>query len=174
MDHDRYDDAYIRDILATCRTVAIVGASANAVRPSYFVLRYLVSKGFDVVAVNPGHAGRDIAGAPVFENLAAIGRPIDMVDIFRNSRDAARAVDEALALEPLPKAIWMQLGVRNDDAAKKAEGRGVKVVMNRCPKIEYARLAGEIGWAGVASGVIRSRKPALRPGIQRLGIGDGD
>jgi len=173
MNHDSYLDNYIRGILGSVRTIAIVGASANTVRPSYFVLRYLMSKGFDVVAVNPGRAGKDIAGAPAFASLAEIGRPIDMVDIFRNSRDAAKVVDEVLRLDPLPKMIWMQLGVRNDEAAAKAEAAGIKVVMNRCPKIEYARLCGEIGWAGVNQGFVSSKKPKLASGFQRFAIGPG-
>ncbi len=177
MNHDCYSDDYIRAILREVKTVAIVGASANQVRPSYFVLRYLMSKGFDVVAVNPGQAGREIAGAPVFASLADIAsevrRPVDMVDIFRNSRDAAKIVDAALALKPLPKVIWMQLGVRNDEAAARAEAAGLKVVMNRCPKIEYARLCGEIGWAGVNQGYVSSKKPKLASGFQRFAIGPG-
>ena len=170
IDHDQYSDAYIRDILCEVKTVAVVGASANSVRPSFFVVKYLLSKGFDVIPVNPGHAGREIAGAMTAASLAAIDRPIDMVDIFRNSQAAAGVVDEALALNPKPKVIWMQLGVRNDEAAAKAEAAGVKVVMNRCPKIEYARLCGEIGWAGVRSGVISSKKPSMNAGFQRFGI----
>nr|MCU0790675.1 CoA-binding protein [Nitratireductor sp.] len=138
--------------------------------PSYFVLRYLMSKGFDVVAINPGHAGREIGGAKTFASLADVPHAIDMVDVFRNSEAAASVVDEALALDPLPRVIWMQLGVRNEAAAQKAEAFGVKVVMNRCPKIEYARLAGEIGWAGVNSGVVGSRKPELARGFQRYGL----
>jgi hypothetical protein len=171
MNHDRYDDGYIRDVLSTVRTVAVVGASANAVRPSYFVMKYLQSKGYDVIPVNPGHAGKEIGGLPTFGRLADIDRAVDMVDIFRNSEAAAGVVDEALVMDPLPKVIWMQLGVRNDAAAARAEERGIKVVMNRCPKIEYARLAGEIGWAGVSSGVLTSRKPQLANGIQRFGLG---
>lgn len=170
MNHEHYDDTYIREILDEVRTVAIVGASANTVRPSYFVTKYMVSKGYDVIAINPGKAGSDIAGAPVVATLAGIDRPVDMVDIFRNSEAAAGVVEEALALDPLPKVIWMQLSVRNDEAAAKAEALGVKVVMNRCPKIEYARLCGEIGWAGVASNVISSKKPKLQAGFQRFGI----
>lgn len=170
IDHDHYPDAYIRDILCSVKTVAVVGASANPVRPSFFVLRYMLSKGFDVIPVNPGHAGREIGGVPAVASLAAIERPIDMVDVFRNSQAAAGVVDEALELDPLPRVIWMQLGVRNDAAAQKAEAAGVKVVMNRCPKIEYARLCGEIGWAGVRSGVISSRKPTMQTGYQRFGI----
>ena len=170
MNHDRYDDAYIRGILDEVKTIAVVGASANTVRPSYFVVKYLISKGYDVIPVNPGHAGREIAGAMTYASLADIDRPVDMVDIFRNSEAAAGVVEEALTLDPLPKVVWMQLSVRNDEAAKLAEARGVKVVMNRCPKIEYARLCGEIGWAGVASNVISARKPKLQQGFQRFGI----
>ena len=170
MNHDRYDDAYIRGILDEVKTIAVVGASANTVRPSYFVVKYLISKGYDVIPVNPGHAGREIAGAMTYASLADIDRPVDMVDIFRNSEAAAGVVEEALTLDPLPKVIWMQLSVRNDEVAKLAEARGVKVVMNRCPKIEYARLCGEIGWAGVASNVISARKPRLQQGFQRFGI----
>jgi len=170
MNHDTYDDAYIRTILDETKTVAIVGASANQVRPSFFVLKYLLSKGYDVIAVNPGHAGRDIAGTPTVARLADIDRPIDMVDIFRNSDAAFGVVEVALKLDPLPRVIWMQLQVRNDEAAKLAESKGIKVVMNRCPKIEYARLCGEIGWAGVSSNVISSRKPKLQTGFQRFDI----
>jgi predicted CoA-binding protein len=170
MDHDRYNDDYIREVLSCVKSVAVVGASPNTVRPSYFVLRYLMSKGYGVVAINPGHAGREIGGAKTYGRLADVPHPIDMVDVFRNSQAAAGVVDEALALVPLPKVIWMQLGVRNDEAARKAEAAGVRVVMNRCPKIEYARLAGEIGWAGVSSGVISSRKPEMTKGFQRYGL----
>jgi predicted CoA-binding protein len=170
MNHDTYDDAYIRAILDAVKTVAVVGASANTVRPSFFVVKYLLSKGYDVIPVNPGQAGKEIAGAMTHASLAEIPRPIDMVDIFRNSEAAAGVVDEALQLDPLPKVIWMQLRVRNDEAAAKAEAAGIKVVMDRCPKIEYARLCGEIGWAGVSSNVISSKKPKLRQGFQRFGI----
>jgi len=174
MDHDRYEDDYVREILAGVKSVAVVGASANAVRPSYFVMRYLQSKGFQVAPVNPGHAGREIAGLLTYRSLAEIPFPIDMVDVFRNSEAAGGVVEEALLLDPLPKVIWMQLGVRNDQSAARAEARGVKVVMNRCPKIEYARLAGEIGWAGVSSGVVSSRKPELQAGMQRFGLRRND
>lgn len=174
VDHDHYTDDYIRTILREVKTIAMVGASANQVRPSFFVLKYLLSKGYDMIPVNPGQAGREICGVPAMANLRAITEaargPVDMVDIFRNSEAAAGVVEEALELDPLPKAIWMQLGVRNDPAAARAESAGVRVVMNRCPKIEYARLCGEIGWAGVRSGVISSRKPAMQQGFQRFGI----
>ena len=170
MNHDDYDNAYIAGILNTVKTVAIVGASANDVRPSFFVMKYMIDKGFTVFPINPGQAGKDILGQRVYARLADVPEPIDMVDVFRASRDAPKVVDEALALDPLPKVIWMQLTVRDDAAAAKAEAAGIKVVMNRCPKIEYARLAGEIGWNGINSRVISSRKPLMRQGFQSFGI----
>ena len=170
MDHLTYDDRYISGILCDTKTIAVVGASAKTVRPSYFVVKYLISKGYDVIPVNPGQAGGEICGAKVYASLADIDRPIDMVDVFRSSEAALGVVEEALALDPLPKVIWMQLTVINHEAAKLAEKAGIKVVMDRCPKIEYARLAREIGWAGVCSGVISSKKPSLQDGFQRFGI----
>lgn len=170
MRHDSYADSYISGILNSVRTIAMVGASPNDVRPSFFVLKYLIAKGFEVFPVNPGHAGKEIAGRKVYASLAEIDRPIDMVDIFRASEAVPGVVDEALAMVPRPKVIWMQLGVSNEAAAAKAEAAGLKVVMNRCPKIEYGRLSGEIGWNGVNSRVISSRKPIMRPGMQKLGI----
>ena len=170
MNHDSYDNAYIAGILNSVRTIAIVGASANEVRPSFFVLKYLLSKGFEVFPVNPGHAGREILGRMTYAKLSDIPVAIDMVDIFRASAAVPPIVDEALALDPLPKVIWMQLTVRHDEAAAKAEAAGVKVVMNRCPKIEYGRLSCEIGWNGVSSGVISSKRPIMRGGFQSFGI----
>ncbi len=170
MNHDTYDSAYISSILTGARTVAIVGASANDVRPSYFVAKYLIDKGYEVFPVNPGHAGKDILGRMTYARLADIPAPVDMVDIFRARAAVPPIVDEALALDPLPKVIWMQLGVRHDEAAAKAEAAGIRVVMNRCPKIEYARLSGEIGWNGVNSGVLSARKPIMRDRLQSLGI----
>ena len=170
MNHDSYPDAYIRSILDEVRSVAIVGASAKDVRPSYFVLKYLLDKGYRVFPVNPGQAGGTILGRTVYARLADIPEPIDMVDVFRSSQDAGRIVDEALALDPKPKVIWMQLTVRNDEAAARAEADGLKVVMNRCPKIEYGRLSGEIGWAGVNSRTISAKKPVLRAGYQHWGL----
>lgn len=172
MNHDSYDDAYIAGILRNVRTIAIVGASANEVRPSFFVAKYLVDKGYEVYPVNPGHAGKMIAGRPTYARLADIPVAVDMVDIFRASTAVPPVVDEALSLDPLPKVIWMQLTIRNDDAAAKAEAAGVKVVMNRCPKIEYGRLSGEIGWNGVNSRVISSKKPVMRTGFQSFGVRD--
>ncbi|TKT69078.1 CoA-binding protein [Aquamicrobium sp. LC103] len=170
MNHDAYEDSYIAGILNSVRTIAIVGASVNDVRPSYFVAKYLIDKGYSVFPINPGHAGKEILGRPVHARLADVPEPIDMVDVFRASSAVPTVVDEVLALDPLPKVIWMQLTVRHDEAAAKAEAAGIKVVMNRCPKIEYARLAREIGWNGVNSRVISSKKPMMRRGFQSFGI----
>ncbi len=170
MNHDSYDQSYITGILASVKTIAIVGASANEVRPSFFVMKYLVGKAFEVFPVNPGQAGKEILGRMAYAKLADIPPPIDMVDIFRASNAVPGIVDEILALHPLPKVLWMQLTVRHDEAAAKAEAAGVSVVMNRCPKIEYARLAGEIGWSGVNSGIMSSKKPIMRSGFQSFGV----
>jgi hypothetical protein len=172
VNHDSYDPAYIRDILRSVKTIALVGASDSTVRPSYFVLQYLIDKGYELYPVNPTLAGQSLLGRPVHGALKDIGRSIDMVDIFRNSKAAGPIVDEALALDPLPKVIWMQLGVRNDEAAARAEAAGIKVVMNRCPKMEYGKLSGEWGWVGGASGLISSKRPALHKSgkVQSLGL----
>ncbi|TIU07294.1 MAG: CoA-binding protein, partial [Mesorhizobium sp.] len=142
MNHDAYDNAYIAGILNSVKTIAMVGASANDVRPSYFVLKYLLAKGFSVFPINPGQAGKEILGRTVYARLADLPEPVDMVDIFRASAAVPGVVDEVLRLDPLPKVVWMQLGVRHDVAAARAEAAGIKVVMNRCPKIEYGKLSG--------------------------------
>lgn len=170
MNHDAYENSYIADILNSVKTIAMVGASPNDVRPSYFVLKYLLAKGFTVFPINPGHAGREILGRTVYASLADLPQPVDMVDIFRASSAVPGIVDEVLGLDPLPKVVWMQLGVRNDDAAARAEAAGIRVVMNRCPKIEYGKLSGEIGWTGVNSGVLSSKKPLMRQGFQSFGV----
>jgi hypothetical protein len=171
MNHDTYPDAYIRSIMQGVKTIAIVGASNNPARPSYIVTKYLAERGYDVVAVNPGLAGGEIVGRPVVARLADVPRPIDMVEIFRNSAAAGPIVDEALALDPKPRVIWMQLSVRDDAAAARAEAAGLQVVMNRCPKIEYGRLSGEIGWQGVNSRILSAKKPRLAgKGFQKLTI----
>jgi predicted CoA-binding protein len=157
--HDSYSDAYIREILETARTIAFVGASANASRPSYFAMTYLKAKGYRIIPVNPGQAGKEILGQRVYASLAEIEESVDIVDIFRAPEAAPAIVREAIAIGA--KVVWMQLGVRNDEAAKLAEDAGLKVVMNRCPKIEYGRLSGEIGWMGVNRRVIDNRKPLL-------------
>ena len=171
--HDRYPNAHLRALLRETRSIALVGASANPARPSYIVFKYLAERGYAVTPVNPGLTGQSLLGRPVIARLADLPGPVDMVEIFRNSQAAGPLVDEALALPTLPKVIWMQLGVRNDEAAARAEAKGVTVVMNRCPKIEYGRLSGEIGWTGVNSRIISAKKPVLdRRGVQRLTIDD--
>ena len=157
--HDRYEDSYLRKILRECKTIAMVGASANWNRPSYFAMKYLLDRGYRVIPVNPAAAGQEIMGQKVYAALAELPQTADMVDIFRNSEAAGPITDDAIAHGA--KVVWMQLGVRNDDAAKRAEAAGLRVVMNRCPKIEHSRLAGTIEWHGIASGVISSRKRAL-------------
>jgi uncharacterized protein len=166
MNHDAYSDGYIRDILARSRTIAMVGASPNTSRPSYFAMKYLKQKGFRVIPVNPGQAGKEILGETVFASLAEIQeRPVDIVDIFRASDAALGVTRDAIAIGA--KVVWMQLGVRNDEAAALAEASGLQVVMNRCPKIEYGRLSGELSWAGVNSRTLSSRRPVLGPnGLQ--------
>ncbi|MFO1157923.1 MAG: CoA-binding protein [Reyranellaceae bacterium] len=157
--HDRYEDSYLRKILRECKTIAMVGASANWNRPSYFAMKYLLDRGYRVIPVNPAAAGQEIMGQNVYAALAELPVKADMVDIFRNSEAAGPITDDAIAHGA--KVVWMQLGVRNDDAARRAEAAGLRVVMNRCPKIEHSRLAGTIEWHGIASGVISSRKRAL-------------
>ena len=134
MNHDNYDDNYIRAILNGVKSIAMVGASPVNVRPSYFAFKYLAQRGYDMIPVNPGHVGKSLLGKPFVASLLDIDRPVDMVDIFRNSSHIMPAVDEALKMTPLPKVIWMQLGARDDAAAEKAEAAGLKVVMNRCPE----------------------------------------
>lgn len=170
MNHDAYPDAYIRSILRTTKTIALVGASANEARTSYIVLKYLLARGYRVFPVNPGLAGQQILGRRVYASLADLPEAVDMVDVFRNSEAAGRVVDEALALPVLPKTIWMQLSVRNDAAAARAEARGVQVVMNRCPKIEWGRLSGEISWGGINSRILSSKKPVMMAGFQKLSV----
>jgi predicted CoA-binding protein len=173
MDHDHYPAEHIRNILRSVETIAMVGASAKDVRPSHLVMKYMLGKGYRVIPVNPGLAGKEILGQKVYAALKDIPEPIDMVDIFKNSEAAGAIVDEALALTPLPKVIWMQLTVHNDAAALKAEAKGVQVVMNRCPKMEYGKLSGEWGWVGGASGIISSRRARMHESgkVQSLGLG---
>ena len=159
MNHDQYDDNYIRGILNGVKSIAMVGASPVNVRPSYFAFKYLAQRGYDMIPVNPGHVGKSLMDKPFVASLADIGRPIDMVDIFRNSEAAGPLADEAI--KHGAKVVWMQLGVRNDAAAERAEKAGLKVVMNRCPKIEHSRLSGTIEWHGIASGVISAKKRTL-------------
>ena len=163
VNHDRYSDGYIAGILAESRTIAMVGASATANRPSAFAMKYLLGKGYQVIPINPGLAGGEIQGRRVYASLAEVREAVDIVDIFRNSAAAHDVVREAIALKDrlAIKVIWMQLGVRNENAATEAEAAGLNVVMNRCIKIEYGRLSGEIGWAGVNAGIVSAQRPLL-------------
>ena len=170
MNHDTYPDAYIRGILNTVKTIAMVGLSPKDNRPSYFAFKYLLERGYHMIPVNPGQAGKEILGQKVYAKLADIPEPVDMVDIFRASQHATGIVKEALSLTPRPQVIWMQLGVRNDEAARLAEEAGLKVVMNRCPKIEYGRLSSEIAWMGVNTRTLSSKKAQLGRGIQRMAL----
>jgi predicted CoA-binding protein len=171
MNHDNYPDTFIRGILNTVKTIAMVGISPKDNRPSYFAFKYLLERGYRMLPVNPGQAGKDILGQRVYAKLSEIPDPVDMVDIFRASQYASAVVDEALTMTPRPAVIWMQLGVRDDEAAARAEAAGIKVVMNRCPKIEYGRLSSEIGWIGVNSRTLSSKRaPLLGRGVQRMSL----
>jgi predicted CoA-binding protein len=179
MNHDSYDDAYIGGILNAVKTIAIVGASATDVRPSFFVLKYLLNKGYDVYPVNPKEAGGAILGRTVYARLADIPVTLDMVDIFRANAAVPAIVDEVLQLDPLPQVVWMQLTVRDDAAAARAEAAGIKVVMNRCPKIEYGRLSSEISWMGVNSRTLSSKRApvptqGMRLSLNRMSVGGGE
>lgn len=177
MNHDRYEEEYIAGILRTNTTIAMVGASSNTSRPSYFVLKYLLAKGYTVHPINPGTAGQPLLGRRVYAALADCPPPVHIVDIFRTSDAALEVTRAAIALKDRLgiRVVWMQLGVRNEEAAREAEAAGLLVVMNRCPKIEYGRLSGEIGWAGVNSGRITSVRPKLSPqGVQSHLIGGKD
>ncbi|WP_417831959.1 CoA-binding protein [Terasakiella sp.] len=155
-----YDDDWLKIILRDVRTIAMVGASAKWNRPSNFAMKYLQGKGYRVIPVNPGLAGGEILGETVYASLNDVPGPYQMVDIFRNSEAAGAICDEAISLkdEKQISVVWMQLGVRNDEAAARAETAGMKVVMDRCPKIEYGRLFGELSWAGINSGIISSKR----------------
>jgi predicted CoA-binding protein len=160
-----YDDAFLNRILRDVKTIAMVGASPNWVRPSNFAMKYLQGKDYRVIPVNPGHAGGEILGEMTYASLDDIPGKFDMVDIFRTSEDAGAVADEAIrvAADKGIRVVWMQLGVRDDDAAERIEAAGLIVVMNRCPKIEYGRLFGELSWSGVNSGIISSKRPRLCP-----------
>ena len=155
-----YPDALIARILRSVKTIAMVGASPNPSRPSYFAMKYLLDKGFKIIPVNPTASG-EILGQKVYASLGEVPPPVDMIDIFRNSAAAGPITDEVIANKDRlgVKVLWMQLGVVNEEAAKRAEAAGLTVIMNRCPKIEYGRLSGEIGWMGVNRRTIDNRKP---------------
>jgi uncharacterized protein len=171
MNHDVYDDSYIRGILNTVKTIAMVGASAKDNRPSYFAFKYLMERGYSMIPINPGLAGKELLGRKIYPRLSEVPEPIDMVDIFRAANYALPIVQEALTLKVKPRIIWMQLGIRNDEAAALAEANGMKVVMNRCPKIEYGRLSSEISWMGINSRTLSSKRArVLGGGVQRMSL----
>lgn len=159
-----YPDALIRRVLDETRTIAMVGASANWVRPSNFAMKYLQQKGYRVIPVNPGSAGAEIHGETCYASLEEIPDRYEMVDIFRRSEDAGAIVDEAIALKDARgiKTVWLQLEVIDTAAAARAEAAGLTAIMDRCPKIEYGRLNHELAWAGINTGVISSKRPRLR------------
>ncbi|MDO6478282.1 CoA-binding protein [Shimia thalassica] len=152
-----YSDDLLKDVLKRTKSIAVVGVSMNPVRPSYFVARYMALKGYRVIPVNPGHAGKMLFGEKIRGSLSDIETPVDMVDIFRRSEAVPPIVDEALAQFPDLQTIWMQIGVENAEAAATAEARGVTVIQNLCPKMEYQRLFGELRMGGFATGVISSK-----------------
>lgn len=173
MNHDRYDDSYIRGILNTVKNIAVVGASPGDNRPSMFVVKYLAERGYRIFPINPGRGGQDIGGEKAYARLAGVPEKIDMVDVFRNSESVPPILEEALALAHRPDVFWMQQGIRNDGVAAKAEAAGMKVVMDRCPKIEYGRLSGEINWVGVNTRTLSSKRAQRLPGgVQRLKLGN--
>lgn len=152
-----YSDAHLRNILEETKVVAVIGVSANPVRPSYFVARYLGLRGYRVIPINPGLAGQTLFGETVYADVSAIPDDVDMVDIFRRSDAVPDIVDASLARWPDLKTIWMQIGVMHAEAAALAQARGVSVIQDRCPKIEYQRLFGELRMGGFATGVISSK-----------------
>jgi predicted CoA-binding protein len=174
LSHENYDDAHIRRILDSVKTVAVVGASHGDDKPSMFVVKYLSDRGYRVFPINPGRAGKLVAGNTVYGRLKDVPEPIDMIDVFRRADHVESVLDEALELSPRPKVFWMQLGVVNEKAAARAEAAGMTVVMNRCPKIEYGRLSREINWVGVNTRMLSSKRPKrLAGGVQKLRLGPG-
>jgi len=155
--NQKYPDVHLKNVLKRTKRVAVVGVSMNPVRPSYYVARYLSLKGYTVIPVNPGHAGKMLFGQTVKASMSDIKDGVDMVDIFRRSEAVPPIVDEALEVFPGLDTVWMQIGVENAEATKKAEARGVTVIQNRCPKIEYQRLFGELRMGGFNTGIISSK-----------------
>ncbi len=158
-----YPDTLIKSILRSVKTIAMVGASGNDIRPSYFAMMYLLNKGYKIIPVNPAMAGKEILGQKVYASLKEVPAPVDMVDIFREAKCAPDIAREAVAEKDRLglKVMWMQLGVISEEAEKIGKDAGLTVVMNRCPKIEHGRFSGEIGWMGVNRKLIDNRKPLL-------------
>lgn len=166
-----YPDALINTVLRESKRIAMVGASDNPARPSYIVFKYMRERGYEVFPVNPGRVGAELLGVPFYGSLQDVPGPIDMVDIFRGPEAAPGIVAEALALPQRPKVIWMQLTVISEQARAMAEAEGLTVIMDRCPKIEYGRLSGEISWGGIASGQISAKRARLAGnGFQKLSL----
>ncbi len=157
--HDNYSDSKIRRILRDVRTFAMVGASTVWRRPSFYAMKYLQHKGFRIIPVNPGRAGGEVLGETIYGSLADVPHQLDMVDIFRTSEEALEITKDIIANKDAKgiKVLWMQLTVRNDPAAELAEAAGLEVVMDRCPKIEFGRLSGELSWLGVNSHIISAK-----------------
>jgi predicted CoA-binding protein len=156
-----YEDYYIRSILDNTKTIAMIGLSSSWQRPSYFVAKYLLDRGYKVFPVNPREAGKKILNQIVYSNLSEINENIDMVDIFRKSNDVELLIDDVINIKP--STIWLQIGVINFKAEKLAKKNNINMVMNKCPKIEYGRLSGELGWAGINSGVFLNKRRVIRP-----------
>jgi uncharacterized protein len=158
-----YEDSHIKSILRSTKTIAMIGASGNDMRPSYFAMMYLLAKGYVVHPINPGMAGKKVLGQTVYGSLKEVPPPVDMVDIFRAADAAPDIVREAIAEKARLgiKTIWMQLGIVSEEAADLAQAAGFTVIMDRCPKIEHGRFSGEIGWMGINRRVIDNRKPLL-------------
>lgn len=171
MNHDDYSNEYLLSILDRSKTIAMVGASPKWNRPSFFVMKYLQNKGYRVLPVNPGYAGKSVLGETVYADLREIPDRFDMVDIFRNSQAAGPIVDSAIEIagDKGIRTVWMQLEVRNDEAARRAESAGLDVVMHRCPKIEYGRLHKELGWGGFDTRIISSRRRRVPTSRFRFG-----
>ncbi|MGI9357475.1 MAG: CoA-binding protein [Rhizobiaceae bacterium] len=171
-DHDHYTDDHIRAVLQSVKSIAIIGASAKTNRPSFFVAKYLAAKGYDIFPINPGQAGKEIAGAMTYASVADLPQPVDMVDIFRHTQALPGIVSEIMQLPELARVVWMQLGIRDDAIAAALEMAGITVIQNRCPKIEYARLCGEIGWTGFNRRTISAKRPKLAKGFQHFELHD--
>lgn len=163
MDHSDYPDSYIRAILRDTKTIAMAGASTNWTRPSFFAMKYLQAKGYRVIPVNPASAGQELLGETVRASLKDVPEKVDMADVFRASEHVGPIAEDAIAIGA--KVLWLQLGVVNADAARKAEEAGLKVVMDRCPKIEFGRLSGELAWGGINTGVISAKRARVTRGV---------
>ncbi len=159
INHDNYPDSYLREILKSVCNIAMVGASINWKRPSNFVMKYLIQKGYRVIPVNKNSVGDQIYDQTVYSDLSAVKETVDMVDMFRPAEEAPQLVEDAIKIGA--KVFWMQIELNNEKAAKIAEDAGLKVVMNRCPKIEFARLFGELGWNGFNTGVINVKRKRI-------------